>query len=213
MSLIDLFVYNATYGVFLIAVAVSFVISLIYYHFIDHDQMQEIKSKMKDLKEKSKQARKEGNMEESNKYTKEMMQHSSEQMKMQLKPMAVTFILIIPLFYFVFPTLYSIEANLEDGNQLSFAGIESEIYVENGDDLRIWIDDVEYDEESVIDFNGYKFKLDRYDEENNMISFSQITVSLPFSLPLIGDTLGWLGWYIINAVIFGQIFRKSMGVM
>lgn len=213
MSVLDLFAYNATYGVFLIAIGVSFLISLIYYFFLDREEMQKVKSKMKDLKEKSKKAREEGNQEKATEHTKEMMKHSSKQMKMQLKPMAVTFVLIIPLFYFVFPTLYSMEADLNETDQISFAGVSRDISIENGEDLRIFIDGTEYGRDDVIEVNGYNFKLDRYDEDENTIRFSQITISLPFSIPLIGDTLGWLGWYIINALIFGQIFRKSMGVM
>lgn len=38
--------------------------------------------------------------------------------------------------------------------------------------------------------------------------FSEVTLTLPFSLPFIGNTLGWVGIYIIVSIISSLIFRK-----
>lgn len=36
--------------------------------------------------------------------------------------------------------------------------------------------------------------------------------SLPFSLPVIGDTVGWLAWYFLVSLAIGWIVRKWLGV-
>ena len=42
--------------------------------------------------------------------------------------------------------------------------------------------------------------------------FPEAIVVLPFALPFIGKSLGWLSWYIITSIPFGQFFRTMMGV-
>jgi len=43
-------------------------------------------------------------------------------------------------------------------------------------------------------------------------SFSAVTLALPFALPWIGSTLGWLGIYIIVSLISTMVFRKLLGL-
>lgn len=44
-------------------------------------------------------------------------------------------------------------------------------------------------------------------------TYSGMTIaSLPFSLPVIGNTLGWLAWYFLVSLSIGWIVRKWMGV-
>jgi len=42
--------------------------------------------------------------------------------------------------------------------------------------------------------------------------FPGVVVLLPFSLPFLGNDLGWLMWYIIISLPLNQLFRKFMGV-
>ncbi len=43
-------------------------------------------------------------------------------------------------------------------------------------------------------------------------SGSEKLINLPFSLPLIGSGLGWLGIYIISSIIFNIILRKLLKI-
>jgi uncharacterized membrane protein (DUF106 family) len=43
-------------------------------------------------------------------------------------------------------------------------------------------------------------------------SFHAVTLALPFALPWIGSTLGWLGIYILVSLISTMIFRKLLGL-
>jgi uncharacterized membrane protein (DUF106 family) len=40
-----------------------------------------------------------------------------------------------------------------------------------------------------------------------------IVIPFPFTLPLIGDSLGWLGTYFIASIIFTTVFRKLFKVV
>jgi uncharacterized membrane protein (DUF106 family) len=43
-------------------------------------------------------------------------------------------------------------------------------------------------------------------------SFADFSAQLPFSLPLIGNSLGWLGWYILISLPSALVFKKMMGI-
>ncbi len=42
--------------------------------------------------------------------------------------------------------------------------------------------------------------------------YTQPLIDLPFSLPLIGSTVGWLVWYIVVSIPLSLLFRKLLGV-
>ncbi|MBU7010674.1 MAG: DUF106 domain-containing protein [Theionarchaea archaeon] len=41
---------------------------------------------------------------------------------------------------------------------------------------------------------------------------SSLVINLPFTLPVFGDTLGWLGWYLLCSFFFSQALRKVLGM-
>ncbi|MBU7045838.1 MAG: DUF106 domain-containing protein [Theionarchaea archaeon] len=40
----------------------------------------------------------------------------------------------------------------------------------------------------------------------------ELVIDLPFTLPIFGDTLGWLGWYILCSFFFTQVLRKILNM-
>lgn len=205
---------SALIGVFIISVAVSLLISLLYKVLIDEEKASRVKGRMNDLKEKAEEAREEGDQEKAKKHMNKMMKHSSKQMKMQMKPMAVTFILIIPLFWFVFPNLYNPAiVNINQTNTLQYKDVETSISLENVDPLKVSVNGETYIKGETLKLDSYLMEVSNYDADKNELKLSRISAKLPFTLPFIGDTLGWIGWYILVAIGFGQIFRKLLGVM
>ncbi|MFP4116639.1 MAG: DUF2208 family protein [Candidatus Aenigmatarchaeota archaeon] len=203
---------NAVTGVFLISVAISFVISLLYKVLMDQEELKEIKEKMNELQEKSKEAREEGNEEEAMEYTQKTMKHSKKQMKMQFKPMMATFIIIIPIFWFVMPGLYpSATVNLAETNTLEYGGLEKTVTLENEDPLEVTVDGETLQENGVVRINDHRLKLTEYRAGQEQLEFSRVAVQLPVSLPFWGSALGWLGWYILISLGVSQVFRKLMG--
>lgn len=39
-----------------------------------------------------------------------------------------------------------------------------------------------------------------------------IVANLPLTVPFIGNTLGWLGWYVLVSFMIGWVFRKVLGM-
>lgn len=203
---------NALYGVFAISAGISLLISLLYKIFMDQEEIKEVKEKMNELKEKSEEAKEKGKEEEASKHMQEMMKHSSKQFKMQLKPMAVTFLVIIPLFWFVFPSLYSnATVDFNETDTLKYKGIEKPISLESQKPLKVSIDGELYEKDDFLNLNSYTFHLEEKGEKK--IKLERVAAKLPFSAPFVGNSLGWLGWYILVAIGLGQVFRKLMGAM
>lgn len=92
--------------VFLLSVALSFLIAFIYRIFIDQEKATDIEKRIKELNEKMKKAREENNQKDVTRYSQELMKTSGEKMRMQFKPMIITFIIIIPIFTWVGPALF-----------------------------------------------------------------------------------------------------------
>jgi uncharacterized membrane protein (DUF106 family) len=42
-------------------------------------------------------------------------------------------------------------------------------------------------------------------------AYGNATIKLPFALPLVGSTLGWLGWYILASIASAWILKRLLG--
>src|SRR3990167_8156705 len=88
-------------SIIIIALLVSFFISLINYFVMDKEKLREIKAKQKALQKEMKEHQKAGNTAKMMEMNKELMGHSMEMMKHSFKPMLITFIPIILFFKYV----------------------------------------------------------------------------------------------------------------
>jgi len=79
-------------SVIIIAVAISFFISLINYFFLDKERMKEIRTKQKNIQKQIKEHQKAGNHEKMMALQKEMLADMPEMMKHSMKPMLITLI-------------------------------------------------------------------------------------------------------------------------
>ena len=41
---------------------------------------------------------------------------------------------------------------------------------------------------------------------------AELVIDLPFTLPVFGDTLGWLGWYFLCSFFFSTLLRKILNM-
>ncbi len=203
---------NALIGVLIISASTSLLISIIYKFTMDQDKIKGIKEKMNELQEKSKEARKKGDEEKAMEYTQKVMNHSKDQMKMQFKPMLITFVVIIPLFWFVLPGLYpSATVELNDSGILEYEGIEREVELVSEDPLEVMIEGETFRQDDTFKINNHRLRVEEYFEDERELEFLRISAKLPFSVPLVGSSLGWLGWYIVVSLGFSQVFRKLLG--
>ncbi len=204
------------FSVFILSI--SFIIAIIntlfYRLFVDVDELKKIREKMKELQEKSKKIEK--TSKEAEKITVEMLELTHKQMKMSFKPMIASLFLVglflpwiahisvekidlssgsrsITLKYFTTHPISLTLKPIENGKFLVLTKKTSKV-VENGEIF-------------CLGENFYKLK----QINENTLELSNV-VRLPFSLPFVGNSLGWLGWYILSSLIFIYLLRKVFGI-
>lgn len=96
-SIVSLIQMNPKLAIIILAVIVSFFISLVNYFFMDRDRIKEIKEKQKRLNAEAKQHRKDGNQEKAMALQQEALKEAPEMLKHTMKPMLIT---IIPILIF-----------------------------------------------------------------------------------------------------------------
>ena len=86
-------------SIIVMALAVSFFISMVNYFVLDKEKMKQIKEKQKALQEEMKQHK--GNTQKMMELQKEMFSHVGATFSHSFKPMLITFIPIILIFTFL----------------------------------------------------------------------------------------------------------------
>ena len=67
-------------------------------------------------------------------------------------------------------------------------------------------------EQIQIDGKTHKVIVEQSDNKVNAVKFEGYIANLPFSLPIFGNTVGWLGLYIIISMPATFLFRKMLNV-
>jgi uncharacterized membrane protein (DUF106 family) len=213
--------------IFLWALALSFLISLVYRIFTKPHEMRQIKQDMKLYREKSKEAQKNKDLKKANDHMSEMMKLSQKQMRHTMKPMFITLGIVLILLGYV-NTTYSgvkVETSSADGKtgfgHFSYGGFNHSVMVEkagendfkviiDANDNGIFTDDKAYSRADVANVGGVNWGID---PQSLNVTEMQTAVRMPFAVPVFGWTyLTWLMWYILISLPTTWIFRKALGV-
>lgn len=189
-----------------IGIILSLAVALAYRFGTNQSEVKKLKKQAQKHKKKMDKAKKKGNQKEMNREMKKMMNIQGKTMKMNMKPMIITFIIIIPFIFIAFPSLYGAEivpmdkGNIElNGEKVSFQASKNSIIINGG----------EKNYGDMVEIEGENFEIQKRGEK---IKFERVVLKLPFTLPFFGNTIGWLGTYILVAIPFTQFFRKILGV-
>lgn len=213
--------------IFLWALALSFILSLVYRLFTKPHEMRQIKEDMKLYREKSKEAQKNKDLKKANEHMNEMMKLSQKQMRHTMKPMFITLGIVLLLLGYV-NTAYSgvaVETTPVDQKtsigHFSYDGFNHSIKVEkaNENDIKVIIDsndDNDFSDDTIYS-KGDIAKVDNINwvvsPENVNRTSMQIAIKTPFKVPVFGWTyLTWILWYILISLPATWIFRKALGV-
>lgn len=216
----------AALGIFSAALAGLF--SIIYWYLLDIEKQKELKEKISEKQEKMKEARKNDEAEKASEHMQETMKHNQKMMMLNFKPMIATMVfvaLIFPWLGATFAPAIELTQQGEDtytGN-FTYNGKTVQITVVNGTEQKVEFKDQEAPLKGSIKSYGVEWDIARFGESGGGflgISLNQGTVlklnarfvELPFSIPLAGNALNWLGFYIIIAMPLTFIFRKMLGV-
>ena len=177
-------------------------------------EISKLQKKLKGMDMKSK---------EFNKTQERMLDLNFKMMKQQFKPMFVTFIPYIIVFYFI-------------GNMFSYTpfmvGSEVELIADGEGEMIVpclnvseqidgYKEKVELAEKSCnATLNGKQVSLTLngtkpVTEEANGIELTvnppeKTFIHLPFSLPFIGDDIGWLGTFILTSLVTSLVLQKAL---
>jgi len=211
-------------GTFSAALAAIF--SLIYYVFLDVEAMDEIKEKISKKQEKRKKAQKNENMDKASEHMKEAMSLNQEMMMLNFKPMIVTMVfvgLIFPWLGATFAPVIEMEQvnNTTFEGELDYGGNTQAITVINNSEPEIQVGEDTASVGEDINMFGTQWDVIRFGErsggffssgEGVILKLNAKFVELPFSIPLAGTALNWLGFYILITMPLTFIFRKMLGI-
>ncbi|MFB6241936.1 MAG: EMC3/TMCO1 family protein [Candidatus Nanosalina sp.] len=208
-------------GFFSLALAALF--SVLYWWLLDIERADEIKDKLDDYQEKMKEARENDEHEKASDHLKKTLELNQKFMKLNLKPMLATMV-FVGLF---FPWLGSVYAPTVQMNQtgnatyqgmMEYAGQEAQITVKNtSQGLRVISGETSGGlKEEISAFSMrwqvVKFSTVEVDEYDASLKLNAEFLKLPFSIPLVGGALNWLGFYILIVMPLTYVFRKLLGV-
>ncbi|MFB6199865.1 MAG: EMC3/TMCO1 family protein [Candidatus Nanohaloarchaea archaeon] len=211
-------------GFFSTMLALAF--SLIYFLLVDREKMDEIKDKLSEHQEKMNEAKKNDEDDKSSEHMKKTMELNQKMMKLNLKPMIGTMVfvaLIFPWLSHVYAP--SIKMNHTGNNtftgNLEYAGQNKQITVKNTSTPQILVGSQNATIGGDIKAFNIEWDVKQFGEKNKgffseggytHLKLNAKFIKLPFSIPLAGTALNWLGFYMIIIMPLTYIFRKLLGV-
>lgn len=140
-------------------------------------------AELEELQNKADEAKKNKELKKYNEYVRQMAQGNdmARGFLKQMLLLPIALMIILPMFFFVFPRLY--ETNIDTNQTDASVG-------------------------EIIHYNGYRYLISN--QNNNTYELSMVAFKLPFSLPLIGYTMGWFSYYIILSILYRHILLKKI---
>ncbi len=202
-----LLAYTPIVAVTIFSVCILILINIFYKILIKQNEAKQLKEKTKELNKQMREAQKAGNKDEANRLMSETMRENGRLMRLTMKPMIVSFIIVIVFLPWLSDAygdrLVTLENNAGkftlQGVDYSVVKSENSIAV-NGEAACI---------SCTKKIENIMFEITQQDGK---ISFAPVVAMLPVSLPFVGNTLGWLGWYIIVSIPVAILTRRLMKI-
>jgi len=200
------FSLNPIIAITLYSVFILVVINIFYKVLVKQGEAKLLKDRIKELNKKMKEEK--GNKEEVSRLMKSVMEENNRLMKMTIKPMMISFIVVIlflPSLAAIYGDQYAALSNNAGNITINNAAYQLE---KDGNALKINGEACQMPCMQKIE--NIKWKISG---ENEKITFSRISASLPLAIPILNKTeAGWLFWYIIVSIPLMIIIRKLMKI-
>lgn len=205
------------------SVVLAGLFSIIYWFLLDIERADEIKEKLNNYQDKMKEARENDEEEKASEHLKKTLHLNQKFMMLNLKPMIATMV-FVGLFFPWLGATYAPAVKMDQVSnntftgEMNYAGQNQQIQVTNssgsiqanisgemktiGEEVRIFNINWRLTSFNQVDVETHDAKLKMAAE----------FIKLPFSLPIVGGALNWLGFYIIIVMPLTYIFRKLLGV-
>jgi uncharacterized membrane protein (DUF106 family) len=202
-----LLAYTPIVAVTIFSVIVLIIINLFYRILMNQSEAKQIKEKSKELNKQMRALQKEGKRDEANKLLSEVMRENSKIMRMTMKPMLVSFIIVIVLLPWLSEAYGDRTVAMENNiGKFNFRGVEYDVS-RSGNIITV---NGQTACTSCVQKIGDSFF--EITEDQGKIRFAPVIAMLPVSLPVVGNNLGWLGWYILVSIPVVIFTRKLMRI-
>lgn len=206
-----LLVYNPIIAVTIFALIILIFINIFYRILINQTEAKQLKDRVKELNKEMKEAQKAGNRDEMNKVLSEVMRQNSKLMKMSMKPMIISFIIVIIFLPWLAGAYGDQTIGLQnDTGTMNYQGTEY-LIAKSGSNITItYANQVKSCASTCMqNLNGTNFEIT---DQGASAKFSPVIALMPVPLPIFGNTLGWLGWYILVSIPLVILIRRFMKI-
>jgi len=214
-------IFEPSIGIIIFATIVLGIINLCYKYLVNQKEAKIIKLRIKELSEEMKKYQKEKNIEKVNEILRESMQENSKLMRMTMKPMLISFIVIIillpgiaNLFVYSAPLINNV-GNVTINNEIYYVEKSDGLIIVKGNDFFANFSTSTKVNKQISGGAWYiSYKQGGLFGGPERVEFERVVAFLPgFSLPIVGNDFGWLGWYILVSIPLAIIIRKVLGIV
>lgn len=198
--------FGAKLTVFLLSVLVALIITLVYRFMVDQSETKRIRVGLKELKGKMNDAKKKNNTKDMAKYMNQSLKLNNKMMKMSLKPMVVSLLIAVLLLPWLQSTY---DKTIDLNSEFSYMNISTNVTVQGN---MTYFGGQAIKSGEVVSLGQTRWQVKSIDLQNKKVRLSMIFMNLPFSIPIVGKYLEWLGFYILWSIPFTILFRKLLGV-
>lgn len=201
------------YAIAGISLAISFVFSALYLVLVNQETMKRIKSEQKDMQQKMKNAQKSKDDKALKDLFSTSMQLQNRMMMLTIKPMIASMLVFFIMVPWLSGTYGDITVKLTDGRgELTYQNLSEKVVVSgNEKDTLVSIGEKGYASGDKAELAGKTWTV-QYSKDKSNVVLQNMRFKLPFSFPLVGTEVGWLGIYIIISLPATMLFRKLLGV-
>ena len=198
--------YTPALSVFIFSIIILVVINIFYKILVNQNDAKMTKERTKEISRQMKEAQKAGDKDKSKKLMSDLMSENSKMMRMTMKPMIVSLVVVIVLLPSL-ATFYGDKIVSISDNKGS-AVLDGTTYQVEKSDGMVKVGETSCSIPCTMEI-GDSYKVT---QEGSNIKLAQIVAVAPFSIPFLGDSFGWLGWYIISSIPLVIIIRKTMKI-
>lgn len=197
-------------GVF--ALTLSAVYSIIQWYIGDHEKISELQDKMEERRRNTGERSEEDNQQNLLSLQRELMFEN-------FKPMA--FIMIVGILFLPWiRATYAPNVNLNKTSnssyvgELEFAGSQTAVHVDSTEATKVSIEDKETALRGELNALGVDWQVISFEssEEGGSLQLNADLIDLPVEIPVVGEAINWLGFYILLSIPFSRLFRKLLGI-
>ena len=197
--------FSPVLDVLLFSLSIVVVINIFYKVLVNQTEAKAAKERIKEINARIKEHKADKQKQEE--LFKEVMRENSRLMKLSFKPMIISFVIILIALPWV-GSLYGdkmVEIKDDKGNLV----FDDNSYSVTRNANSVTVGDATCEMPCKVNVGKYVFTAEI---QGDNVKISPVVAFLPFSMPFVGDDLGWLGWYILSSILFMVVSRRFMKI-